>query len=93
MTARNVLLISRELSSPRYLDSAVARAYFLETLAKEPGSVPMRKVLASIAEKTDPAEALKWCEEIKRLAPETPGNEDCIRRNRERVEAASPTGR
>jgi hypothetical protein len=48
----------------------------------------MRQVLSSIAEKTDPVEALKWCEEIKHLAPETPGNDECIRRNRERIEAA-----
>jgi hypothetical protein len=51
--------------------------------------VPMRQVLASLAENTDPAEALRWCEEIKRIAPQTPGNEECIQRNRERVEAAS----
>jgi tetratricopeptide (TPR) repeat protein len=72
----------------RARDSKVAREYFLSSLAREPNSVPMRQVLASIAERTDPEEALKWCEEIKRLAPETPGNDDCIRRNRERVEAA-----
>jgi protein O-mannosyl-transferase len=73
----------------RARDSVVAREYFLQTLAKEPASVPMRQVLASLAENTDPAEALRWCEEIKRIAPETPGNEECIQRNRERVEAAS----
>ena len=71
----------------RARDSTVAREYFLATLAKEPDSVPMRQVLASIAERTNPAEALKWCEEIKRLAPDTPGNDECIRRNRERVDA------
>jgi tetratricopeptide (TPR) repeat protein len=71
----------------RARDSAVARAYFLETLSKEPQSVAMRQVLASIAEETDPVEALKWCEEIKHLAPDTPGNDECIRRNRERIEA------
>jgi protein O-mannosyl-transferase len=70
----------------RARDSEVARAYFLESLSREPGSVPMRQVLASIAEKTDPAEALRLCEEIKRLAPDTPGNDDCIQRNRARIE-------
>jgi tetratricopeptide (TPR) repeat protein len=72
----------------RARDSGVAREYFLDTLSKQPESVQMRQVLASIAEKTDPVEALKWCEEIKQLAPETPGNDECIRRNRERIEAA-----
>jgi Flp pilus assembly protein TadD len=73
----------------RARDSLVARAYFLETLAKEPNNVPMRQVLASMAEETDPVEALRWCEEIKRLAPETPGNDECIRRNQGRIEAAA----
>jgi tetratricopeptide (TPR) repeat protein len=73
----------------RARDSSVAREYFLQSLAKEPASVPMRQVLASIAETTNPAEALRWCEEIKRIAPQTPGNDECIQRNRERVEAAS----
>jgi protein O-mannosyl-transferase len=77
----------------RARDSGVARGYFLQSLAKEPTSVPMRQVLASIAENTDPAEALRWCEEIKRIAPQTPGNEECIQRNRERVEAASREAR
>jgi protein O-mannosyl-transferase len=70
----------------RARDSRTARQHFLEILAKEPNNVPMRQILASIAEQTDPAEALRWCEEIKRLAPETPGNDECIRRNRERLE-------
>jgi hypothetical protein len=73
----------------RARDSGVAREYFLQSLAKEPTSVPMRQILASIAEETNPAEALRWCEEIERIAPQTPGNEECIQRNRQRVEAAS----
>jgi Flp pilus assembly protein TadD len=73
----------------RARDSMMARAYFLETLAKEPNSVPMRQVFASIAEQTDPAKALRLCEEIRRLAPQTPGNDDCIRQNRERIESAA----
>jgi hypothetical protein len=73
----------------RARDSTVARAYFLETLTKEPNSVPVRQVLAQIAEQTDPVEALRLCEEIKRLAPDTPGNDECIRRNRDRIEAAA----
>jgi hypothetical protein len=49
-------------------DSSVARAYFLDTLMKEPNSVPMRQVLATMAEQTDPGEALRLCEEVRRLA-------------------------
>ena len=68
-------------------DSNVARRYFFEVLAKDPKSVPVRQVLAQVAEETDPGEALRLCEEIRQLAPQTPGNEECIRRNRERIEA------
>jgi tetratricopeptide (TPR) repeat protein len=69
-------------------DSNVARRYFLETLARDPKSVAMRQMLAQAAEDDDPQEALRLCEEIKQLAPHTPGNEECISRNRKRVEAA-----
>ena len=44
----------------RARDSVVARDYFLEALKKQPGDVVTRQVLASIAEKTDPVEALRW---------------------------------
>jgi tetratricopeptide (TPR) repeat protein len=73
----------------RARDSKLARQHFLEILVREPNNVPMRQILASIAEQTDPVEALKWCEEIKRLAPDTPGNDECIRRNHERIDAAA----
>ena len=68
-------------------DSNVARRYFLETLARDPSSVQMRQVLAQLAEETDPGEALRLCEEIRRLAPDTPGNDECISRNRARLQA------
>jgi hypothetical protein len=63
-----------------------AREHFLETIAIDPRNVSARQSLAALEEKTlaNPAEALRLCEEIERLAPGTPGNEDCIRRNRSR---------
>jgi tetratricopeptide (TPR) repeat protein len=76
------------LIAMRARDSNVARRYFLETLAKDPNSVLMRQALAAVAEETDPGEALRLCEEIQQLAPGTPGNAECITRNRQRLEAA-----
>ena len=73
----------------RARDTTVARTYFLAALSKEPRSVPVRQLLASLAETSDPVEALRWCLEIKQLAPQTPGNEECIQRNRERADAAA----
>jgi len=63
-----------------------ARQHFLETIAIDPRNISARQSLAALEEKTlaNPAEALRLCEEIERLAPGTPGNEDCIRRNRSR---------
>jgi Flp pilus assembly protein TadD len=63
-----------------------ARQHFLETIAIDPRNVPARQSLAALEETTlaNPAEALRLCEEIERLAPGTPGNDDCIRRNRPR---------
>jgi len=64
-----------------------ARQYFMETLEREPGNIAARQSLALLEERIagNPAEALRWCEEIRQLAPETPGNDECIRRNRSRV--------
>jgi len=62
-----------------------AQGYFEETLARDPGSVPLRQSLASIAEPSNPQQALRLCEEIRQLAPGTPGNDECIRRNRLRL--------
>jgi Flp pilus assembly protein TadD len=66
-----------------------ARQYFLETLDREPGNIAARQSMALLEETIvgNPAGALRWCEEIRQLAPETPGNDECIRRNRSRVDA------
>ena len=74
--------------------TADARRYFLSTLERQPMNVAARLGLASVEQGPggNPAEALRWCTEIKSIAPETPGNDECIRRNRERIGiGASPS--
>src|SRR6185436_2880920 len=68
-------------------DFRMARQRYLETLAIDPANIAARRGLAAIEEAPggNPAEALRWCEDIRRLAPETPGNDDCIRRNQARI--------
>jgi tetratricopeptide (TPR) repeat protein len=64
-----------------------ARRYFLETIGWDPNNVPARQSLALLdeMEPANPTEALRWCNEIRQIAPETPGNDECIRRNRSRL--------
>jgi len=71
--------------------TAEAKQYLNEALEKDPQSVPARRALALIAETQthDYAEALRMCQEVQRLAPQTIGNDDCIRRNHARL-ASSP---
>jgi tetratricopeptide (TPR) repeat protein len=66
-----------------------ARGFFLEALALDPPNVRARQALAAMAEQepADYREALRLCQEIQQLAPRTPGNDDCIRRNQVRVAA------
>jgi tetratricopeptide (TPR) repeat protein len=68
-----------------------ARKYFQDALNVEPHSVPARQSLALLNEMQGrpPGEALRLCEEIQQLAPWTPGNDECIRRNRSRLAAGS----
>jgi len=72
-------------------DRFVAREHFLEALAHDAGNVPARQSLALLAEMepVDAQQALRLCEEIQQLAPRTPGNDDCINRNRARLNGAS----
>ena len=72
-------------------DRFVAREHFLEALAHDAGNVPARQSLALLAEMepVDAQQALRLCEEIQLLAPRTPGNDDCINRNRARLNGAS----
>ena len=70
-------------------DGDRARRYFLETIQHDPRNIAARQSLAVLEETVaaNPTEALRRCEEIQQLAPETPGNDECIRRNRSRLGA------
>jgi hypothetical protein len=64
-----------------------ARRHLLDALARDPRHVLARRHLAALYESSlgEPAEALRLCREIRDLAPDTPGVDDCIRRNARRV--------
>ena len=66
-----------------------ARQYFLEAIERDPRNVSARRSLAILdeIEPANPEEALRLCQEIQQIAPQTPGNDDCIRRNQTRVNA------
>jgi hypothetical protein len=68
--------------------TAEAKRYLSQALADAPTSVAARQALALLAETQtkDWAEALRLCREIQQLAPQTPGNDDCIRRNQARLQ-------
>jgi tetratricopeptide (TPR) repeat protein len=68
-----------------------ARRGYQSTLTIDPANIAARRGLSVIEETAggSPAAALKWCEEIRRLAPGTPGNDECIRRNQARVAGGS----
>jgi tetratricopeptide (TPR) repeat protein len=72
-----------------------ARALLRQTLAKDPGDILSREWLALVEEQLagDPAAALERCEEIQRLTPGRLSNQDCIRRNRERLAALDASHR
>jgi hypothetical protein len=66
------------------------RAHLQEAIVRDPGAIVPRQLLATLEEPRDPAAALAICEEIRKLAPNTPGNEECIRRTRERIDSGRP---
>jgi hypothetical protein len=69
----------------RPLDS---RTHLQDALSRDASTVLARQLLATIEETDHPSEALRLCREIQTLAPGTAGNDDCIRRNQTRVDAA-----
>lgn len=70
-----------------------ARMHYRSALATNPNDVAARQSLAMIAEMIDhdPAEAVRLCEEVARLAPGTQGIDDCISRNRARGGESAPS--
>ena len=71
--------------------SGMARRHFMETIEYDTYNVHARQGLAMLDETVakDPGAALRWCKEIASIAPETPGNDDCIHRNRARLTDAT----
>jgi len=69
----------------------VAREHFLEAIRHDPANVPARQLLAQLCELAfdDPGAAMKLCQEIQAIAPWTPGAEQCIARNRKRLNGSS----
>jgi Flp pilus assembly protein TadD len=69
-----------------------ARRHYEQALAYNPGDVAARESLAMLYETVwhNPAEALRLCEEVRRLAPRTPDVDACIARNRARLESGPP---
>jgi Flp pilus assembly protein TadD len=64
-----------------------AKRGYLDTLALDSGNVAARRGLAVVAEAPggNPADALRWCQEIKRLDPDAAGIDDCIKRNAAKI--------
>ncbi len=72
-----------------------ARQHYRSALEAHPDDVAARQSLAMIAETIDhdPAEALRLCEEVARLAPETQEIDECISRNGARGRESAPPPR
>ncbi len=69
-----------------------ARSFYEETLLYDPWNVAARVGLAKVEElQGNAAAALRRCQEIRDLAPETPGNEECLSRNRARIGGGGAT--
>ncbi len=68
-----------------------ARRHYQSALTVDPKDVASRQSLALIAETIDhdPAAAIMWCQQVLQVAPETPGNDDCIRRNQAALAGAA----
>ena len=64
-----------------------ARRHYEEALAHHPSDVAARQSLAMLYETVwqNPAEALRLCDEVRRMAPRTPDIDACIERNRARL--------
>ena len=63
-----------------------ARILYEQSLLYDPWNVPARLGLAKVEELQGNVEgALRRCQEIRDLAPETPGNDECLSRNRARL--------
>jgi len=64
-----------------------ARRHYQDALAHNPDDLAARQSLAILYETVwqNPAEALRLCDEVRRMAPRTPDIDACIERNRARL--------
>ena len=63
-----------------------AKRGYLNTMALDALNIAARRGMVVLEETAGhPSEALRWCEEIRQIAPDTPGNDECIRRNQARL--------
>jgi Flp pilus assembly protein TadD len=71
-------------------DHDLARRYYEETLERDSMNVAAHTALAVLEENVagDPEAALRHCEAVAAIAPETLGNEECLSRNRARIAAS-----
>lgn len=72
-------------------DHEAARRHYEEALRRFPLDIASRQSLALLHETVwqNPGEAVRLCEEVRQIAPATPGIDACIERNRARVSAGS----
>jgi hypothetical protein len=68
-----------------------ARRHYEQALQYHPEDIAARQSLAMLHETVwhNPAEALRLCEEVRRIAPKTPEVDACIARNRAALEAGA----
>ena len=68
---------------------AEARQHYEQALMHHPEDVAARQSLAMLHETVwhNPAEAMRHCEEVRRIAPKTPEVDACIARNRAALES------
>jgi Flp pilus assembly protein TadD len=69
-----------------------ARQHYEDALAHHPNDLTSRQSLAMLYETVwqNPAEALRLCDEVRRIAPPTPDIDACIERNRARLSTPPP---
>ena len=71
-----------------------ARSFYEQSLLYDPLNLPARLGLVKVEElEGNAAAALRRCEEIREIAPETPGYDECLSRNRARLGGSGSASR
>ncbi len=71
---------------------AEAREHYENALANHPADITARQSLAMLHETVwhNPAEAVRLCQEVRHIAPDTPGIDACIQRNLALISGPAP---